>query len=210
MKVDNRCALKLLCVVAILLVLIPIFQTPRKSYFAYWVSVSGEGYHSHIQTYEVAASFWILDNFRDEEVLIISDPATSYWLGSLTAKDTLMTEYIDPFMPSEYSNETWTRMEELKQIFFRFGETGSYQRLLNLSSTVYPGASSYYTEILLVLSPHTYYWLYEDQLFPTKVKIRPIDSLAVVSAVDADGDFSLIYELDKLVYIHKLINQSSK
>lgn len=197
---------KLILVALTIIVLLPIVQIPRAEYFRNALASSGEGYYSHFQTYDIAASFWILDNFRTESVLVISDPATMYFVGSLTTKDTLMTQYIDPYYPWEYGGETWNYMEHLKQsVFSSLGKEDSYKRVQEVAGIIYPEIENY-GKILFVITPHTYYWLYENLTFPTRVKSIPIDFQArtLLRNLENDDDFSLIFQIDRLVYIYEL------
>ncbi len=197
---------KLVLVSLTIIVLLPAVQTSREEYFRNALTTSGEGYYSHFQTYDITASFWILDNFRTESVLIISDPATMYFVGSLTTKDTLMTQYIDPYYPWEYGSETWNYMEHLKQsVFSSLGKEDSYKIVLEVAGIIYPGIENY-GKILFVITPHTYYWLYENLTFPTRVKSMPIDFQArtLLRNLENDDDFRLIFQTDRLVYIYEL------
>lgn len=197
---------KLVLVALTIIVLLPVVQIPREEYFKNALATSGEGYYSHFQTYDITASFWILDNFRTESVLVISDPATMYFVGSLTTKDTLMTQYIDPYYPWEYGSETWNYMEHLKQsVFLSLGKEDSYKRVQEVAGIIYPEVKNY-NKILFVITPHTYYWLYENLTFPTRVKSRPIDFCArtLLRNLENDNDFSLIFQTDRLVYIYEL------
>jgi hypothetical protein len=197
---------KLVLVASTIIVLLPLVQTPRDEYFRNALASSGEGYYSHIQTYDITASFWIQDNFRPESVLVISDPATMYFVGSLTTKDTLMTQYIDPYYPWEYGSETWNYMEHLKQsVFSSLGKQGSYKRVQDVAGIIYPEIRNY-DKILFAITPHTYYWLYENLTFPTRVKSLPIDFCArtLLHNLENDNDFSLIFQTDRRVYIYEL------
>ncbi len=197
---------KLALVALTIIVLLPVVQTPREEYFRNALATSGEGYYSHFQTYDVTASFWILDSYRMESVLIISDPATMYFVGSLTAKDTLMTQYIDPYYPWEYGSETWNYMEHLKQsVFLSLGKEDSYTRVQEVAGIIYPEVESY-SKILFVITPHTYYWLYENLTFPTRVKSIPIDFCArtLLRNLESDNNFGLVFQIDRLVYIYEL------
>jgi len=197
---------KLVLVALTIIVLLPVVQIPREEYFKNALATSGEGYYSHFQTYDITASFWILDNFRTESVLVISDPATMYFVGSLTTKDTLMTQYIDPYYPWEYGSETWNYMEHLKQsVFISLGKEDSYTRVQEVAGIIYPEVESY-SKILFVITPHTYYWLYENLTFPTRVKSIPIDFCArtLLRNLESDNNFGLVSQIDRLVYIYEL------
>jgi len=198
--------LKLALVALTIIILLPLVQTPREEYFRNALASSGEGYYAHFQTYDITASFWIQENFKNESVLVISDPATMYFVGSLTTKDTLMTKYIDPYYPWEYGSETWNYMEHLKQsVFSSLGKQDSYKRVQEVAGIIYPDVKNY-SKILFVITPHTYYWLYENLTFPTRVKSTPIDFCArtLLRNLENDDDFSLIFQTDRLVYIYEL------
>jgi hypothetical protein len=203
---------KIFFIFLILVVLLPIAMASRNQYF-YNVDfkVAGEGYFSYAQTYDVNCSFWILDNFENEKVLIISDPGTMYFVGSLTAKDTLMV-YSDPFPWSVYLNETWDYMDKLKSdVFLLLGENGSYGRIQNAVLSMYPQTQNKiysqlqdYDKVLLVITPHTYYWLYENNIFPTRVKILPINDVPVLDALNNDTDFNLVHQEANFLYVYEL------
>jgi len=115
-----------------------------------------------------------------------------------------MTQYIDPFTPWEYGNETWNYMEQLRQdVFSSLGKEGSYARVQAAASKIYPQFQDY-SKIFFVITPRTYYWLYDNQTFPTRVKSIPIDSSAIINNLENDNDLTLIFENGEVLYIYEL------
>jgi hypothetical protein len=181
----------------------------RMQYFESFAKYSGEGYNSWVYTYDVNASFWFLNNFKNERILIISDPATMFFIGTITGKDTLIFEYVE-YYPSEYPPATWIHMGQLKQkIFFSLGESGTNERMQDLLSNFsgyyyYNYLKKSFSKIFFVITPRTYSWLYENVTLPITVRNIAIDSSDIISRVDNDNDFSLVYETGRLLYIYEL------
>jgi len=190
-------------VLAMLLLILPNVYSVRTEYFENFARSVGEGYNSWARTYDIDASFWIYNNFRNESVLIISDPATMFFLGCITGKDTLMIEYAE-YYTWEYTNETWILMQQLKQtVFLWLGKDGSYERIQEFTASAHKQFENY-GKVFLIVSPRTYYWLYENQIFPITVKTFPVDSLRVVLYLDRDPDFKLVHKINKTVFIYEL------
>jgi hypothetical protein len=204
-KIKSNSVSKMLFVALVLVILLPIVQIPRMNYYSNPAfSEYGEGYISYVQTYDINCSFWILNNYKTSSVLIISDPATMYYVGSLTAKDTLMTMYSDPFPPEAYGSSTWTYMDKIRrEVFLHLGENGSRNRTQEVASIIYPQFQNY-DRVLFVVTPHTYYWLYENNTFPTRVKIMPINDAPIIQALFNDVDFNLLYKEGNVLYVYEL------
>lgn len=184
----------------IIIILLPIVSSVKIDYYNNAdFTVYGEGYFSYFQTYDVSCSFWILNHYRQDNILIISDPATMYYIGSLTAKDTLWTQYIDPFPTSIYPNSTWDYMSRLKDAFINFSKN-NLNIIENLASKIYPNLSVY-DKILIIVTPHTYYWLYENNIFPTRVRITSVNSTPVVNDLQSMAEFTLVYKQSEFVYV---------
>jgi hypothetical protein len=200
---------KTLYVITVLVLILPSIQVARKKYVENFLDNSGEGYWSYIQTYDVEFSLWIRDNFRNERILIISDPATMFYLGSLTGKETLMTEYIY-FLQHEYSNETWIRMEQLKQKVFLSSREEDPSNAIHeiLSSTSTPFETNY-NRVFLVITPRTYSWLYKNSTFPIVAKLSTLDS-TIFSKFNNNKFFNFIYRVPKALYVYEIKLQEYK
>jgi hypothetical protein len=191
---------KFFAVFIVLLFILPIAARPKIEYYNNNdFKNAGEGYFSFFQTYDLSVSFWILKNYENEKILIISDPATMYYVGSLTAKDTLWTQYIDPFPTSIYPNYTWAYMDRLKDVFLALGGNESLYSLQSIAKTIYPNVADYH-KIIVLVTPHTYYWLYENNTFPTRVKIADVDSTPIVNTLERNTFFSCVYQQANIVY----------
>ena len=201
-------ATKLLFFAIILVLILPTAQSVRMQYFENFARYSGEGYNSWVYTYDVNTSFWFLNNFKNEEILIISDPATMFFIGTITSKDTLLFEYVE-YYPSEYLPATWIHMEQLKKVFFSLGVPGTNERMQDVISKFseydyYNYLKNNYSKIFFVVTPRTYSWLYENVTLPITVKNIAIDSSNIISRLDNDNDFNLVYEIVRSLYVYEL------
>jgi len=195
--------------ISLLMSLLPSAISMKTQYFNYGVQTRGEGYCSWVHSYEVNSSFWFLKQYKDDRILIISDPATSFFLGTITLKDTLMFEYAE-FYPEVYPNQTWIHMKQLKDnIFSSLGEKGSagriYELLENFSRyNYYNYLREEYNNIFLVVTPRTDLWFSHNITLPIPAKANPINFADVVVRLDIDADFTLVYAIDDLLYIYEL------
>jgi hypothetical protein len=194
---------KVLFVVIILAIFLPIVETPKINYYYNTdFSLSGEGYFSYFQTYDVQTSYWILNNYKTDDVLIISDPATMYYVGSLTAMKTLWTQYIDPFPTSIYPNSTWAYMDRLKNAFLTLGENGSSISILNVASEIYQNPEN--RTILIIINSHTHYWLYQNNIFPTRIQPLSVNSIPIVTELNGNYNLSCVYQYRDSSFVFKV------
>jgi hypothetical protein len=188
-------------IILILLFILPDAFITRLNYINNFTKNVGEGYFSYIQTYDIQASKVILTKYSNERVIILSDPGTMFFLGGLTGKDTLLTEYIY-FIAEEYSNETWYHMDCLKAIFKliedqRFNNTLLFKYLSNQTQM-----ESF--RVLIIITPRTYYWLYENVKFPVNVKPLDVSNLRIVQTIEnMNNIFELSYST-RYLYIYEM------
>jgi len=196
--------------ISMLMSLLPSAISMKTQYFNYGVQARGEGYCSWVHSYEVNSSFWFLKEYKDDRILIISDPATSFFLGTITLMDTLMFEYAE-FIPAAYPNQTWIHMKQLKDnIFSNLGEKGSASRIYELLENFSRYSYYYYlredyNNIFLVVTPRTNLWFSNNITLPIPARANPINFTDIVVRLDKDANFTLVYEIDNLLYIYELI-----
>jgi hypothetical protein len=150
---------------------------------------------SHVSPNELKAVDFLKNNYENENVLLVSDPATMYVLEGLSGINTIGGAYSD----------THTR-EIMDEIYFSRDSESMDEKLLQTRDGV---TGKNYDKLLLVLSGRTFKWvqaadeekfgIYWNVWKPTDLSNQDLSELELIDFVEKYSKFNKVFENDAMV-----------